>query len=181
MSTSMRSFYEDALSLGLISDVRVGVDTKPFPWDTLCYQSVIYLEFVDRSDRNCGIDRLYLTAFLSSPTGSQPYDHALGYSAGHGNDPDEKNLLLALHFALNNKVSCVYADADMLEAAASYEPRLSKLSQEARAAVGEGLPPSVLTAQKMLLSDLESGHDFWRTVWVPRIADLPAPGPAWFF
>lgn len=182
MSTSMRSDYEQALSRNLIGDVRLGVDFQYSPWDTRCFMATFYLEFTDQSRGTGERDWLYLAAFVAHPANSAFYNRAVEHGKKNAGSFADVNLVAALHFIQNEEVNCVYADPEMFPAAVALHPEMQALS-DADPVVWDRslLPSSVVHLRDMIVEEITSGHDYWRVIWEPRVADAVVSGPAWFF
>lgn len=182
MSTSMRQSYDEALSRNLIGDIRLGVDFQYSPWDTNCFMAVFYLEFADQSGRTGERDWLYFAAFVAHPAHSAVYNRSVEHGRKNAGAFSEQNLVAALHFITSPEVNCVYADPGLFPAAVDLHPEIKNLIEASPEARERSLlPKGVIQLRDMIMQEITEGHDYWRTIWRPRIADAVVCGPAWFF
>lgn len=182
MSTTMRPSYDEALSRGLIGDIRLGVDFQRNPWDTNCFMAVFYLEFIDRTGRTGEPDWLYFAAFVAHPAHSAQYNRAVGHGLSSASSKEHQDLYAALNFIGNPEVNCVHVDADLLRVASEFHPELGRVLLPAPEAQDRSLlPGGVIQLRDMIVQEITEGHDYWRAIWRPRVGDIPVSGQAWFF
>lgn len=182
MSSSMFSAYSEALSRGLLGDVRLGVDFQKNPWDTNCFMAVFYLEFLDKTGKTYEPDWLYFAAFVAHPAHASHYSRALAHGKRNATSKCDQDLFAAINFVDNPEVNCVYVDTAMLAVAATFHPEIKNLpSSKLVARERELLPKAVVPLRDMVMQEISEGHDFWRVLWRPRVLDIAVPGKSWFF
>lgn len=158
------------------------VDIQYSPWDTRCFMATFYLEFTDQSRGSGERDWLYLAAFVAHPAHSAQYNQAAEHGKKNAGSLGDVNLVAALRFIQNEEVNCVYADPEMFPVAVALHPEMQTLQDEDPVARDRSLlPNSVIKLRDMIVEEINSGHDYWRVIWKPRLADAVVTGPAWFF
>lgn len=178
MANSMLSAYNDALSRGLIGDLQLNVDFQRSPWDTNCFMAIFYIEFTDLYRGAGDKDWLYLAAFVAHSAHSPAFNRAVEHGKTVPSSARVQNIEAAINFIQNDEVNCVYSDAGMLASVVRENPAMTptvKVEQDRSL-----LPKSVIPIRDQIVDEIVSGHEYWQSIWWPKIGRIKLGGPSWF-